>query len=76
MDALKRLTLEPWSIEDGLVTPTTKLKRAELERRFAARIKAPYIGHDAPPDRRGRTTPAHPGMRTPAARRCARVHSL
>ena len=42
------LTLEPWSIEDGLITPTMKLKRAELERRFAARIKALYIGHDAP----------------------------
>jgi long-chain acyl-CoA synthetase len=36
------ITLEPWTIEDGLVTPSMKLKRPELERRFAATIKSLY----------------------------------
>jgi long-chain acyl-CoA synthetase len=34
--------LEPWSIEEGLLTPTMKLKRTELERRFAPEIRALY----------------------------------
>lgn len=36
------LTLEPWTIEDGLVTPTLKIKRQELERRFAREIAQLY----------------------------------
>ena len=42
------LTLEPWSIENGLITPTMKLKRPELERRFAEEIRKLYAGHDLP----------------------------
>ena len=43
-----RLTLEPWTIEDGLITPTMKLKRAELERRFMREIRALYADHALP----------------------------
>ncbi len=42
------LTLEPWSVENALITPTMKLKRAVLERRFAAEIGKLYAGRDAP----------------------------
>jgi long-chain acyl-CoA synthetase len=43
-----RLTLEPWTIENGLITPTMKLKRAELERRFMREIRALYADHALP----------------------------
>ena len=36
------LTLEPWTIEAGLITPTLKLKRAELAQRFAGEIAQLY----------------------------------
>lgn len=39
------LTLEPWTIENGLLTPTMKLKRAQLQDRFAAPIEKLYAGH-------------------------------
>jgi long-chain acyl-CoA synthetase len=35
-------TLEPWTVENGLITPTLKTKRAALEERFAAQIEALY----------------------------------
>lgn len=43
-ERLSRLVLTdaPWSVEEGLLTPTLKLKRARIEERFAARaIVAP-----------------------------------
>ena len=36
------LTLEPWTIESGLITPTMKPKRAELAARYAGEIAALY----------------------------------
>jgi long-chain acyl-CoA synthetase len=34
--------LEPWTIESGLVTPTLKLKRAQVIERYQAEIEAMY----------------------------------
>ncbi len=42
------LTLEPWTIDNGLITPTMKLKRPVLEQRFAEQIRALYAGHETP----------------------------
>ncbi len=39
------LTLEPWTIENGLITPTMKLKRPRLEARFSQAIVELYAGH-------------------------------
>lgn len=39
------MTLEPWTIENNLITPTLKLKRPEIERRFATVIKQLYAKH-------------------------------
>jgi long-chain acyl-CoA synthetase len=36
------LSLMPWTIENGLITPTMKLKRPELEQRFGDLIEALY----------------------------------
>ncbi|MEX0959064.1 MAG: long-chain fatty acid--CoA ligase [Burkholderiales bacterium] len=43
-----RLTFEPWTIENGLITPTMKLKRAELEKQFAHEIRMLYADHAIP----------------------------
>jgi len=37
-----RCQLEPWSIEDGLITPTLKLKRNKVCERFEADINGMY----------------------------------
>ena len=37
---------EPWTIENGLITPTMKLKRREIERRYAAEIEAMYANSE------------------------------
>ncbi len=44
------LTLEPWTVENGLITPTMKIKRGELAERFAATIRRLYLGHEVPRD--------------------------
>ena len=38
-------TLEPWSIENELITPTLKLKRNRIMERFSASIDHMYEGH-------------------------------
>jgi len=38
-------TLEPWTVENGLLTPTMKLKRAKVMERFNAEIDGMYAGH-------------------------------
>ena len=39
------VTLEPWTIDNGLLTPTMKLKRKQLEARFAGQLDKLYEGH-------------------------------
>jgi long-chain acyl-CoA synthetase len=36
------LTLQPWTTDTGLITPTMKLRRRQLQERFAAEIEAIY----------------------------------
>lgn len=38
-------TLEPWTVENGLLTPTLKLKRVRVMEKFNAEIDAMYSGH-------------------------------
>jgi long-chain acyl-CoA synthetase len=38
-------TLEPWSIENGLITPTLKLKRSRILEHFSGTIEQMYSGH-------------------------------
>ena len=42
------LLLDDWSIANGLLTPTLKLKRGEIESRYAQTIKELYKGHEVP----------------------------
>ena len=39
------LSCNSWSIENGLLTPTMKIKRSELEKHFSEEIKEMYHGH-------------------------------
>jgi long-chain acyl-CoA synthetase len=39
------LSIEPWTVAAGLITPTLKPKRAAIEARYAAQIAALYQGH-------------------------------
>ncbi len=47
------LCLEPWTIDAGLLTPTLKIKRDVVQRRFAKEIDALYTGHWIPRAERG-----------------------
>ena len=38
------LSLEPWTVDDGLVTPTLKIKRGQVLERHAADVQAMYSG--------------------------------
>ncbi len=38
-------TLDPWTIDNGLITPTLKLKRNRIMEHFAADIDRMYAGH-------------------------------
>jgi len=38
-------TLEPWSVENGMLTPTLKLKRPKVMEKFSAEIDQMYEGH-------------------------------
>ena len=38
-------TLEPWTVENGLLTPTLKLKRPQVLERFADDVARMYEGH-------------------------------
>ena len=42
------LLLDEWSIANGLLTPTLKLKRKAVEQRYEAVIKKLYKGHEVP----------------------------
>jgi long-chain acyl-CoA synthetase len=42
------LTLEPWTIENGLLTPTLKIKRAAIGERYAREIGELYAQHRVP----------------------------
>ena len=39
------LSKEPWTVANGLITPTLKPKRAAIEARYAAEIAELYRGH-------------------------------
>lgn len=42
------LTLEPWTVDNELMTPTLKLKRPQLRERFADTIASLYAAHRRP----------------------------
>ena len=39
------ILLEPWSVDNGLQTPTLKLKREPIMKRFSKEIDSMYEGH-------------------------------
>ena len=38
-------TLEPWSIDEGLITPKMSLKRNKLMEKFSSQLVELYAGH-------------------------------
>ena len=43
-------TVQPWTIESGLITPTLKLKRKRILEHHAPDIEKLYQGHESPSD--------------------------
>ena len=41
------LSLEPWTVDDGLITPTLKVKRARVLEHFSADVESMYAGGHA-----------------------------
>ncbi len=39
-----RISLEPWTVDAGLITPTLKVRRAKVLERYAAEVEAMYRG--------------------------------
>ena len=39
------VTLDPWTMENGLLTPTLKLKRPKVMEKYGAEIGQLYAGH-------------------------------
>jgi long-chain acyl-CoA synthetase len=39
------LTVQPWTVDDGLLTPTMKMKRAKIMERYADEVEALYEVH-------------------------------
>ncbi|MFA6015420.1 MAG: long-chain fatty acid--CoA ligase [Gallionellaceae bacterium] len=39
------LVAEPWTVENGILTPTLKMKRAHVVKKYAAEIEQLYEGH-------------------------------
>jgi long-chain acyl-CoA synthetase len=37
-------TREPWTVENGLLTPTLKVKREKVQKKFSAEIERAYAG--------------------------------
>ncbi len=44
------LKLEPWTVENGLITPTLKLKRQRILEHYADTVAELYAGHASPND--------------------------
>jgi long-chain acyl-CoA synthetase len=65
------LTLEPWTIENGSITPTLKLKRTELAARYAREIVALYEPERAAAGSGPRDRLKSGGLRVPGRRRRA-----
>jgi len=45
---------EPWTVENGLMTPTLKPKRQRILDHFSDKVAAVYVGHTSPATRRRR----------------------
>ncbi|MCP5301425.1 MAG: long-chain fatty acid--CoA ligase, partial [Chromatiaceae bacterium] len=41
------LSLEPWTVDEGLLTPTLKVKRSRVLERYAPAVEALYAGGPA-----------------------------